>query len=92
MTLPDEVVRAIDKHERNRSRFVLAAVQRELESRRRQELLKSVENPHPQSEEVAETEIGQWGEWGAEDGDLLDTTAGRAVSWTPHQGWIEEEE
>lgn len=92
VTLPDEVVRAIDKRERNRSRFVLQAVEHELESRRRQELLESLENHHPRSEEVAEAGVAEWGRWGAEnDSDLVDTEAGRAVSWSPRQGWIEED-
>ena len=93
VTLPDEVVRAIDKRERNRSRFVLEAVEHELESRRRQELLASVESPHPQSEEIAEAGIGEWGGWGAdEDDELLDAAAGRTVSWSPGRGWAEGDE
>ena len=93
VTLPDEVVRDIDKRDRNRSRFVLEAVEHELESRRRQELLASVKSPHPQSEEVAEAGIGEWGDWGtAGDEELLDTAAGRSVRWSPGRGWAEGDE
>ena len=93
VTLPDEVVRAIDKRERNRSRFVLEAVEHELAMRRRQELLASVDNPHPQSDEVAEAGVGEWGEWGTEeDSTILDPAAGRPVSWSPSEGWIEDPE
>lgn len=91
VTLPGELVKAIDKRERNRSRFVLEAVEHELESRRRQELLTSVESPHPQSEEVAEAGLGEWGGWGAAgDEELLDAGAGRDVSWSPSRGWAED--
>ncbi len=93
VTLPAEFVRDIDRRERNRSRFILEAVEHELESRRRQELLASVESPHPQSEEVAEVGLGEWGEWGvAEDEELLDTQAGSSVRWYPGKGWTEVEE
>ena len=93
VTLPDDIVRAIDKREKNRSRFVLEAVEHELESRRRQELLASVESPHPQSEEVAEAGLAEWGGWGtADDEGLLDAEAGRDVRWSPEQGWTEEGE
>ena len=93
VTLPDDVVKAIDKREKNRSRFVLEAVERELENRRRQELLASVESPHPQSEDVAETGLGEWGDWGADDDvDLLEAGAGRKVRWSPERGWTESDE
>ncbi len=90
VTLPDEMVRDIDRRARNRSRFVLEAVEHELEARRRQELLASIENPHPQSEEVAEEGFSDWGDWGSPaDEDLLDPDAGTAVRWTRGEGWAE---
>ncbi len=80
VTLPDEVVRDIDKRERNRSRFVLEAVEHELANRRRQELLESVGSPHPQCEELAEAGLGEWGDRGdVEDGDLLESDSGSQV-------------
>lgn len=88
VTLPADVVDDIDRRERNRSRFILEAVERELENRRRQELLASIENPHPQSGEIAEEGVDEWGEWGdAEDEDLLDAEAGSPVRWSPGKGW-----
>ncbi len=88
VTLPQEFVREIDRRERNRSRFILDAVKHELENRLRQELLASVESPHPQSEEVAEVGLSEWGDWGAaEDEELLDAQAGSSVRWCPGQGW-----
>ena len=93
ITLPDEFVRDIDRRERNRSRFILEAVEHELENRRRQELLASVESPHPQSGEVAEVGLSEWADWGtAEDEELLDTRAGSSVRWSPGQGWAKADE
>jgi len=93
VTLPDEVVKDIDKRERNRSRFVLEAVEHELANRRRQDLLASVESPHPQSAEVAEAGIAEWGDRGAHgDEDLLDLASGNSVRWSPEQGWTELDE
>ena len=93
ITLPGEIVRDIDKRERNRSRFVLEAVEHELENRRREELLASVESPHPQSEEVAEAGVGEWGDWAAAgDEELLDAEAGSSVRWSPERGWVEVDE
>lgn len=81
----------IDRHERNRSRFVLHSIQRELDSRRREELRRSLNYSHAESETLAE--VGEH-EWLANlpdgDEDLLDPETGQAVRWTPGQGWIEE--
>ena len=85
-------MREIDRHEVNRSRFVLEAVERELEHRRRQALLRSVAEPHELSEEIAEAGLGEWaaGSGQAEE-ELLDSSAGTAVRWSPEDGWIEDE-
>ena len=48
VTLPQELVEEIDRCERNRSRFIAEAVAHELALRRRQGLLRSVANPHPE--------------------------------------------
>ena len=45
VTLSGEVVREVDRHEQNRSRFVLEAIQHELERRRRDALRRSIEHP-----------------------------------------------
>ena len=45
VTLPEEVVREVDRHEQNRSRFVLQAIQHELERRRRDASRRSIEHP-----------------------------------------------
>jgi hypothetical protein len=91
VTLPDTIVEEIDRWEKNRSRFVLEAAERELELRRRRELERSLRNPHPESHRVAEAGIEEWGEgWTADDEELVDASAGRSVRWTPDEGWREE--
>mgnify|MGYP001556016340 CR=1 FL=1 len=93
VTLPNEVVEEIDRWEKNRSRLVLEASLRELAVRRREELERSLANPHIESEWVAEQ---GWEEWGsAVDGDdegLLEPGAGQAVRWRAGEGWSEVHE
>lgn len=90
VTLPLDLVERIDRLERNRSRFITEAVQRELERRRREELLRSLEHPHPESAELAAEGLAAWGAGlpPAEE-DLLDPEAGQAVAWVEGQGWVE---
>lgn len=94
VTLPGDVVEEIDRREKNRSRFVLKAVQRELEQRRREELRRSLENPHPESDQFGETGFDEWAESLPHESasDLVDLTAGSPVRWVPGEGWIEGEE
>ena len=54
VTLSAELVDGIDRLERNRSRFIAAAVEHELARRRREELLNSVSNPHPETMDLAD--------------------------------------
>ena len=91
VTLPAEVVRDIDRLEHNRSRFVLEAVRRELHRRRRAELKRSLRNPHPESEQLAEAGFGEWAaSLPAEEVlELVDMNAGTPVRWVPGEGWVE---
>lgn len=94
VTLPEEVLEGIDRWERNRSRFILTAVRHELQRRRREELRRSLRRPHPESEEMANLGMAEWGsrlpqETGAE---LVDPAAGKEVRWSADQGWVEVEE
>ena len=93
VTLPGEVVRQIDRLEPNRSRFFLEAVRHELEHRRREELRRSLENPHPESEALAQTGFGEWARsLPAENvAGLVDLTAGTPVRWVPGEGWVRED-
>jgi Arc/MetJ-type ribon-helix-helix transcriptional regulator len=92
VTLPNDLVRDIDRLEKNRSKFVAEAVRHELDRRRRAELHRSLQNPHSESAELAEQGIAEWaGGLPAEDVDaLIDNSAGKAVRWVPGEGWIEE--
>ena len=89
ITLPRDLVEAIDRIESNRSRFVLDAVRRELERRKREELRRSLAAPHVEAEEIAEIGFDGWAEdLLAEDAaGLVDVAAGAAVRWVPGEGW-----
>ena len=92
VTLPAELVRGIDRLERNRSRFITEAVERELVRRRRAQLRRSLSNPHAEVGELADAGVAAWGaSLPSGDDDLLDASAGRAVRWVEGQGWIESE-
>jgi len=92
VTLSNDLLRDIDRREKNRSKFVAEAVRRELDRRRRAELLRSLENPHPESAELAEQGLEEWSrELPEEDGEaLVDRSAGKAVRWVPGEGWVED--
>ena len=93
VTLPIELVEGIDRLERNRSRFIAEAVERELLRRRREGLLRSLQNPHPEASELAALGLADWGvALPPEDAELVDPSAGRAVRWVEGQGWVEEVE
>jgi hypothetical protein len=91
VTLPAEVVEDIDRREPNRSRFILEAVRRELKRRQRQELNRSLQNPHPETSELADAGFEEWAARLPEEkaSDLVDLRAGRSVRWVPGRGWLE---
>jgi len=91
VTLPAEVVRDIDRLEKNRSKFVLEAVRHELKRRRREDLQRSLRSPHPESEQLAKEGFDEWaGSLPEEDvADLVDLKAGTPVRWVPGEGWVE---
>lgn len=91
VTLPVETVESIDRFERNRSRFITEAVEHELVRRRRDGLLRSLRNPHPEAAELAETGLADWGaSLPSGDEGLVDANAGKAVRWVEGQGWVDE--
>jgi hypothetical protein len=93
VTLPDDIVDEIDRWEKNRSKFVLCAARRELELRRREQLQRSLSNPHPEAGRVAEQGIRDWASTlPGNDDDLLDPSAGRPVHWIDGRGWQEPPE
>jgi Arc/MetJ-type ribon-helix-helix transcriptional regulator len=90
VTLPDDLIRDIDRWEKNRSKFVAEAVRRELDRRRRAELRLSLQNPHPESAGLAELGFDEWAR-GLPDEDeaLVDSSAGKPIRWVPGKGWVE---
>jgi hypothetical protein len=83
-----------DRREKDRSKFVAEAVRHELDRRRRAELRRSLQNPHPESAELAEQGLEEWAR-GLPEGDseaLVDTGAGKPVRWVVGQGSVEERE
>jgi len=91
VTLPVELVESIDRLERNRSRFIVQAVEHELVRRRREGLLRSLRSPHPEAAEVAALGVADWGAGlSLEDEGLVDLSSGKPVRWVDGQGWVEE--
>jgi Arc/MetJ-type ribon-helix-helix transcriptional regulator len=92
VTLPEEVVEEIDRHEANRSRFVLEATLDALERRQQEEFRRSLENPHPETSELARVGESEWFSLADhEDRDLLDPSEGTPVRWVLGTGWVEVE-
>lgn len=91
VTLPADVVREIDRIEKNRSKFVLEAVRHELKRRRRQHLQRSLRSPHSEGGQLAEAGFGEWASGLPEEdaSDLVDMEAGTPVRWVPGEGWVE---
>lgn len=93
VTLPIDLLRDIDRFERNRSRFIAEAVEHELIRRWRAGLLTSLENPHPEGPELAETGLGDWAAaLPADDGGLVDESAGTPVRWVDGRGWLRDQQ
>jgi hypothetical protein len=89
ITLPADLVRDIDRIEKNRSKFLQEAARRELERRQRDLLARSLRNPHPESAELADAGFSEWAVSLPEEDatDLVDPRAGREVRWVPGEGW-----
>ena len=91
ITLPADLVRDIDRLEKNRSRFLQEAARHELERRRRDLLQHSLRSPHPDTAEVAEAGFQEWASSLPEEDTtgLVDLRAGKEVRWVPGEGWTE---
>jgi Arc/MetJ-type ribon-helix-helix transcriptional regulator len=89
VSLPDYLVRDIDRQEKNRSKFVAEAVRRELDRRRRAELRRSLRNPHQESEGFSDQGFEEWARnLPVEDADsLVDATRGKPIRWVAGKGW-----
>src|ERR1700677_1338269 len=89
VTLPVDLLSDIDRREKNRSKFVADAVRHELERRRREELRRSLRNPHQESADLANEGLEAWAtSLPPEDTEqLLDASAGKPVQWIAGVGW-----
>jgi hypothetical protein len=90
VTLSTALLEGIDRLERNRSRFIAKAVEHELARRRREDLLCSVRNPHPETVELTDAGLEDWAANLPDDTALVDLTGGTAVRWVEGQGWVKE--
>ena len=92
VTLPDSLVYEIDRREKNRSKFVAEAVRNELGRRRREELLRSLRNPHEETAALAEQGLDDWARQLPEEdaAALVSNDAGKPVRWVPGKGWVED--
>ena len=94
VTLPLDLLQDIDRRENNRSKFVADAVRAELERLRREELQRSLANPHPESAAFADEGFDAWatGLPNEEGESLFDAKAAKPVRWVEGQGWLEGRE
>ena len=91
VSLPDDLVQDIDRIGDDRGEFVAEAVRRKLDRRRLIELNRSLENPYPESIELAELGFDEWARGLPEEDTetLVDQSMGREVRWIPGEGWVE---
>ena len=94
VTLPSNLVREIDRRDKDRSKFVAEAVFKEIDRRCREEMQVSLENPHPQSAALADEGFAEWVESLPEEDteSLVDMSKGTPVRWVPGKGWLEGHE
>ena len=94
VTLPNDLVKDIDRREKNRSKFVAEAVRNELDRRRREELHRSLHNPHCEIAELAGQGLEEWTRGLPEEDSaaLVDSNAGRPIRWVSGEGWVEGRE
>lgn len=90
VTLRAELLEAIDRLEGNRSRFISEAVEHELQRRRREALLQSPANPHPETAELADIGTGDWVKGLSKEHNLVDQSTGTAVRWVEGRGWVQQ--
>ena len=90
ITLPADLVEQIDRLERDRSRFILEAVEHELARRRRNALLQSVQNPHPETRDLIDLGLSDSLADPSPNDPLVDIRAGTPVRWSEGLGWTKE--
>jgi hypothetical protein len=91
VTLPVDDLESIDRLEKNRSRFITEAVQRELARRRREGLLQSLGSQAPEAAELVDAGFAEWSAaLPIEDEGVVDLSDGKVVRWVIGEGWVEE--
>ncbi len=90
ITLPSNLVTEIDRREKNRSKFIAQAVRNELDRRRREDLRRSLDNPHSETAQLAEQGLADWvrGLPQEDAGALVDSKAGTPIKWISGKGWV----
>ena len=89
LTLPSEVVTAIDRTTHDRDSFVTDAVRHEIDRRKEAQLRRSLDGPHPETSELAVSPSSNWpagvprDEWD----DLLTSDLGEEIRWEEGKGW-----
>jgi hypothetical protein len=93
ITLSSDLLNELDRRESNRSKFIADAVRRELAFRRREDLRRSLQNPHPESDNFAEWGLEGWHDGIPHEtaGDLLNSRLGQPIRWIPGVGWTNAE-
>jgi hypothetical protein len=91
VTIPADLLNDLDRREKNRSKFMAEAVRNELDRRRREDLRRSLQSPHPESAELAEQGLEEWARaLPVEDtASLVDNSAGKPLRWISGEGWVE---
>ena len=91
VTLSTDLVRDIDRLEKDRSKFLQEAARHEVERRRRALLGRSLRSPHPETTELVEEDLQEWASSLPEEdaAGLVDLRAGKDVRWVPGEGWTE---
>jgi len=64
------------------------------DQRRREELRRSLRNPHPESAELADEGLAAWARGLPKEDTLalVDGSSGDAIRWVPGEGWVESSE
>jgi hypothetical protein len=62
-----------------------------MDRRRRTELRRSLNNPHPDSAALAEAGFRDWSARlpGGDTAALVEKAAGKPIRWLPGKGWVE---
>ena len=91
---PDFSRRKLSAAQKAQCRRFADAVRHELDLRRREELRRSLRNPHPEGAELADEGLAAWTRsLPEEDAEaLVDSSAGKPVRWVAGEGWVEERE